>query len=300
MGVPAAVRSKAVAAGAGWWLDELPALLDELAARWAMSIGPAYSEGTEAYVAEALTADGRPAVLKVVVPGPDPGARHEATVLRLAAGEACAELFDHDLDRAALLMERLGPSLFRLGLPIGERHRILCDLATRLWRPAPDCGLPTGADKAAWLIDRIQTWWTELDRPCSARAVAHAVACAGRRQGAHDDERAVLVHGDIHEWNALRAGKGFKLIDADGLLAEPAYDLGIMMREDPVELLAGDPLDRARWLADRCGLDATAIWEWGVAERVSTGLLATAIDLQPIGREMLEVADRLALSWRDG
>jgi hypothetical protein len=47
--------------------------------------------------------------------------------------------------------------------------------------------------------------------------------------------------------------------------------LGVLMREDPVELLAGDPRSRARRLARRCGLDATAIWEWGVAERVSTG-----------------------------
>lgn len=27
---------------------------------------------------------------------------------------------------------------------------------------------------------------------------------------AHDDERAVFVHGDVHEWNTLAAGDGFK------------------------------------------------------------------------------------------
>jgi len=52
----------------------------------------------------------------------------------------------------------------------------------------------------------------------------------------------------------------------------------------------------AAWLARRCGLDATAIWEWGVVERVSTGLLATRIGLQPLGREMLATADLLARS----
>lgn len=36
------------------------------------------------------------------------------------------------------------------------------------------------------------------------------------------------------------------------------------MRGDPVELLEAEPRDRARWLAARTGLDATAIWEWGV------------------------------------
>ena len=48
------------------------------------------------------------------------------------------------------------------------------------------------------------------------------------------------------------------------------------------------------WLAARTGLDATAIWEWGVVERVSTGLYCAEIDLQPVGREMLATADHVA------
>ena len=104
----------------------------------------------------------------------------------------------------------------------------------------------------------------------------------------------MLVHGDVHQWNALQAGGGFKLVDPDGLLAEAEYDLGVLMREDPLELMHGDPRERSRWLARRCGRDAEAIWEWGVVERVSTGLLATKIGLQPVGGQMLAVADRLA------
>ena len=66
------------------------------------------------------------------------------------------------------------------------------------------------------------------------------------------------------------------------------------MRNDPEELLTGDPWARARWLAERCGLDSRAIWEWGVVERVTSGLRCTQIDLQPLGRQMLLAADRLA------
>lgn len=137
--------------------------------------------------------------------------------------------------------------------------------------------------------------WDELDRPCSPGAIDHAIACAERRIAANDPERALLVHGDVHEWNTLRSDDGYKLVDPDGLLAEPEYDLGIIMREDPLELMAdGDPTGRARMLARRTGLDESATWEWGVVERVSTGLLATKIDLQPVGRHMLDAADRLA------
>jgi len=93
----------------------------------------------------------------------------------------------------------------------------------------------------------------------------------------------------------LAAGEGYKLVDPDGLVAEPEYDLGIIMREDPLELLDEGSVARARRLAARTGLDATAVWEWGVIERVSTGLLGTKVGLQPVAGQMLHGADRVAL-----
>jgi streptomycin 6-kinase len=119
----------------------------------------------------------------------------------------------------------------------------------------------------------------------------HALTCASRRGDAHRDEKAVLVHGDVHQWNALEGAGGFKLVDPDGLLAEPDYDLGIIMREDPLE---GDLRERSRWLASETGLDEAAIWEWGVAERVSTGLLCVRVGLEAVGRDMLAAAERVA------
>jgi streptomycin 6-kinase len=49
-------------------------------------------------------------------------------------------------------------------------------------------------------------------------------------------------------------------------------------------------------LAVCTGANPTAIWEWGVIERVATGLTCTSIDLQPIGRQMLAAADAIALA----
>jgi streptomycin 6-kinase len=292
--VPAVVRNKALAAGAAQWLENLPDLVAHLEREWSITVGRPYDSATEAFVAQAVLDDGTPAVLKLIVPRPGEAARTEITALRLVNGQGCVRLLRADAARGALLLERLGRSLYQLALPIGRRHEILCSAAGRVWRPAPGCGLPTGAEKGRWLAGFITATWTELDRPCSERAIDHALACAEHRINAHDDERAVLVHGDVHQWNALEAADGFRLVDPDGLLAEAEYDMGILMREDPLELLDGDARRRARWLALRTGLDASAIWEWGVVERVSTGLLCTRIGLQPVGREMLAVADHLA------
>lgn len=292
--IPEVVRAKAKAVGADGWLRDLPDLLDGLIRDWSLTIEGVYPDATEALVCPVTVVGGGDAVLKVLVPRDGDAAANEITVLKLAGGSGCVALRRADVDRGALLLERLGPSLFALNRPVAERHEILCTAAAALWRPAPDCGLPTGADKGRWLADHITRTWLELGQPCADRTVAHALDCAARRIAAHDDERAVVVHGDVHQWNTLQAGDGFKLVDPDGLLAEAEYDLGIIMREDPVELMAGDPRDRSRWLARRTGRDETAIWEWGVVERVSTGLLAARIGLQPVGGQMLSAADRIA------
>lgn len=294
-GLPEVVRNKVRAMGADDWLTDLPDVVASLAAEWHLILDDPYDGGTEAFVCAVTRDDGTPAVLKVLVPRED-AAAHEITVLRLADGEGCARLLAADADRGALLLERLGPSLHDLGIPFERRQEVLCDVAAAVWRPAPDSGLPTGATKGRWLAEYVTATWEELDRPCSERAVDHALACVERRIAAHDDERAVLVHGDVHEWNTLATldGSGFKLVDPDGLLTEPEYDLGVLLREDPLEIVAADPGRRARWLAHRTGRDARAAWEWGAIERVSTGLLCTRISLQPVGHQMLAAADLVA------
>jgi streptomycin 6-kinase len=288
------LRNHAVAVGAERWLDDLPQLVNDLERRWDMVIGRSFAGATEAYVAEATTNTGQSTVLKVLMPLSGSRERHEITALRLAHGQGCVTLLREDSHVGALLLERLGPPLFELNVPIARRHEILCDTAAKMWRPAPNCGLPTGADRAQSLAAFIADSWETLDRPCTERAIDYALACARRRATAHEEERASLVHGDVHQLNALQAGAEFKLVDPDGLLAEPELDLGKIMRGDPVELLHGDPHDRARRLSARTGLDATAIWEWGVVERVTSGLHCTRIALQPLGRQSLAAADATA------
>lgn len=288
------VRNKARSVGADSWLAALPELIASLERDWKITVGRGLSGGTEAYVTEATMADGRAAVLKLCVPMRENAGRDEITFLSLADGHGCAALYEADVERDALLVERLGPSLADLALPLERIHDVICATVSQLWRPVPETTFRSGADKGRWLVDYVLERWEDLDRPCDERAVAYAVECAERRIADHDHERAVLCHGDAHQWNTLQTldGGGYRLIDPDGLVAEPAYDLAIPMREDP----DGDLHERARRLAARTGVDATAIWEWGAIERVSTGLLCVAIELEPIGTDMLRGAERAAMA----
>src|SRR6478672_6590236 len=130
--VPPAVAAKAREVGASAWLADLPSLVAGLAKDWQLALGSPYPDATEAYVAPAKLADGTAAVLKVLIPRSFEDADHEIEVLRLADGDGCAQLFRSDEQRRALLLERLGPSLYTLGLPIAQRHGILCDVARRV------------------------------------------------------------------------------------------------------------------------------------------------------------------------
>ena len=291
--VPPSLQRARAAAGEAAWLDALPQLVSEMASRWSLEIGPSCDGfGMHALVVAATTLDGAAAVLKLAPPSDADKVALEATVLRLADGDGCVRLLDADVDRRALLLERLGPSMYDLGVPRRQRHELLLEAAQRLWRPIdPSVRLQRGSERARWLIERLRHVWEQSDRACSERVLADAIACAERRAAAHDDRRAVLCHGDLHELNALQAGDGtFKLIDPEGVLAEPEYDLGVLMRNAPGE---DDLHERADWLAAATGCDRTAIWEWGTPERVLSGLWCRVVDHQPHGDKQLADAERL-------
>ena len=302
--VPDAVRRRALSHGAlgAQWLRDLPAIVADIERRWDITVGATLTGGTAAYVAEATTRDGAAAVLKVATPPAIDGATafaQMALTLELAGGHGCARLLARDDERAALLLERLGRSLGELDLSVERELEIICRTVQPVWVRVPrDTPLPTGAEKAHWLSDFIETTWEALDRPCSRGTIDLATAFAAERAAAFDPASAVLVHGDAHRWNTLEAAEGtFKLVDPEGLVSEPAHDLAIPMREFNRELLEGDAVrlgrERAQLLGRLTGVNPTAIWQWGFIERVSTGLHTMELGFEG-GHEYLEIADHWA------
>ena len=291
--IPTEVRNKVIADGNAGWLDELPLIVESLTQDWSLTIGATLRGGHAAFVAEATLDDKTSAVLKIGVPSSRRVLGFEVNALRLADGGGCARLLRVDPDRDAVLLERLGGALYDLVPDPRARHDVLCQVAVRFWRPVgPEVDLPTGADKAREYLDLLPRLWEETDQACSKATMEDALDCAESRRRAHRDADAVLVHGDVHDLNALQASEGgFKLIDPVGLRAERACDLGTIIRCNPD---AGDDLHaRANRLAARTGVDAVAIWEWGTIHRVVAGLYSRQIGLQPFGDLLIAQADLL-------
>jgi streptomycin 6-kinase len=267
-----------------------------------LTLGEQRSGGTASIVIEATTADGEDAVLKLCVPGLDP-TFSELRVLLAANGRGYARALRHDKSREAILLERLGPRLADLDMSFDRQLEAICSSLLVAWAPLPEGeAFTTGAEKARNLADFIATAWRDLGRPCAEKTVRTACAYAEMRHDAFDPDRAVLSHGDAHAWNLLvdpHGGPGtYRFVDPDGLFVERAYDLGISIRELGTELLAGDAVGGGhrvcRQLASLTGVEAAAIWQWGLVERTANGLLWLKHGMPDLARDQLIVADAWA------
>ena len=302
--MPEKARRRAVLAGEAGraWLDQLDALIPELERRWTMKVRDVRTRATEAFVANVRCEDGTEAIVKLVIPGIDV-ARNEVRVLGAAQGKGYAGLLRADADLNAMLLEKLGPQLFDLGLPEERQLEIICTTLAKAWMNAPPDGtaLPTGAGKAREFAQVIESKWRALAQPCTERACTTALAYAQRRARAHDTAQPVVAHGDAHQWNTLAepgSTRAFKLIDPDGAFAERAYDLSVPMREWP----GGLPSDRVAAGRHRCTLlarfanvDPAPIWEWALIQCVWNGLLLKELGVEEAAAIEFAMAD----AWAD-
>jgi streptomycin 6-kinase len=295
------VRATALSRGAPGraWIEALPGIVERIRVAWSLEIGEPLEGGKGALVLR-VTRDGADAVLKIAPPGS--GFATQIATIVAARGMGYVRLLDADIDLDAALLEPLGGTLGTAPMPVAEKIDILAATLLRAWTaPKP---APTGWHKARHLSEDIPAFWTELGRPCSTALMETAVAYAHQRL-ADTDAETVLCHGDPHPGNALAvrtprpgAGSGYVLVDPDGFVCDPAYDLGVTVRSFTDEMLAaGDPVALLRgWcarLAAATGVDRQRIWEWSFVERVSSGLFLMKYGHPGEARAHLDSAERL-------
>ena len=172
------------------WLDELPALVASLEADWGISAGRTLTGGQFAYVAQAVTAEGEPAVLKVAVPrGPSEFAQ-ELRTLQLAQGDPYARLLRFDEERRSLLLERLGRQMAELGWSVDRQLAAITETVARGWQPVNVDRLADGATRARRLADDIPRAWERVGRPCSEWSIERAVELRRRASAMVGSPRA--------------------------------------------------------------------------------------------------------------
>jgi streptomycin 6-kinase len=283
------------------WLGKLPALLADCAQRWSLTPDLPFAPLSYNYVLPALRADGARVVLKAGVPERELLAEIEA--LRLFDGRGSVRLLDADPDRGVLLLERIEPgtpltAVFDAGRD-EEATAAAAAAMRRLWRPAPPAGpFPSVADWARGLT-RLRSQFAGGSGPLPAALVDQAEQLFAELIGSMDEP--VLLHGDLHHGNILAAGRApWLAIDPKGVVGEPAYEAGALLRNpmprileivEPRRLLTR----RIDQLGEALGLDRVRLRGWGIAQAV----LSAWWSLEDHGRgweEAIACAEHLAMS----
>jgi streptomycin 6-kinase len=153
------------------WLDQLPALLDEVTDRRQLRLGDAFPDASASLTLRATTADGEPVVLKLQYPHRE--TEHEAAALAQWEGNGAVRLLAHDPDRHALLLEPCDP-----GTPLSELDQdaaldVLMELLSRLWRPT-DRPFTSLADEGAHWTATLPGLWQRASRPFERHLLENA------------------------------------------------------------------------------------------------------------------------------
>ena len=201
--------------------------------RWGLDFDgrPPLSGGREPYPGAGEVAfvrrGGRSLVLKLLPSGGDE--RRSGEVLAHWDGQGAVRLVEQA--PGAVLIERATPgddlsAMVQAGRD-DEATLILCDVMRKLNRPAP----------ATATFRSIVDWGRGFERN---RAAAARVGMDGDlidraqrlfHQLCETQAEPIILHGDLQHYNVVRdASRGWLAIDPKGILGEPAYETGAMLR----------------------------------------------------------------------
>ncbi|MGI8744787.1 MAG: aminoglycoside phosphotransferase family protein [Bryobacteraceae bacterium] len=270
------------------WLDNLPVLLEELAGRWSLRIGPSFDHAnvTCSWAAAVVRADGTPAVLKLGMPHME-GA-HEIQGLRFWNGSPTVQLLEADDDLGAMLLERCQPGYTLHSEPEYKQDVVIATLLKRLWRGSASAN---GLHRFRHLLDMLELWrhetlaqaqhWPDAGLVEEGLQLLQALA--------NSSPADTLLATDLHAGNVLRAEREpWLVIDPKPFIGDPAYDLVQHLHNCEARLRA-DPIGMVKRLADLAEVDVERLQLWTFAR--------AAADPRPDWRNLLwmDIARAVAL-----
>lgn len=276
------------------WLEQLPALLENLRRRWSLEIEQPLSDLSYNFVAQARRRDGTPVMLKAGVP--DDELLSEIAALRHYDGRGCVMLLEADPDVGAMLLERLEPGTMLVDLDDERATRIAAEVMQTLWRPLPRLHSFVTVEQWAQGLERLRATFDGGSGPFPPQLVEAAEQLFADLLASSSEP--VLLHGDLHHYNILAAQRApWLVIDPKGVSGEPLYETGALLR-NPMPQVGGWPdlrrtlTRRVDILAEQLEADRARIVAWGLAQAVLSSWWSYE-DEGEKGEEALVVAEAL-------
>ncbi|HKP68541.1 MAG TPA: aminoglycoside phosphotransferase family protein [Pyrinomonadaceae bacterium] len=206
------------------WLDELPSTIDELEQRWSLQVDAPFPAGEYNFVAPAVTSDGQLTVIKIAPPFETNEIIGEAAFLRHRAGRGAVKLLEEDIERRAILIERLLPGKNLAELFTGNEELAVepaIDVLRSILGPPPNDSVTSLDDWFKVLHRHIGT-----DFPASyAEKALDFYETLSKQPG-----RRFYLHGDYHPGNVVNATRSpFLAIDSKGIVGHVGYDIAVFL-----------------------------------------------------------------------
>jgi streptomycin 6-kinase len=253
------------------WLSRLPNIISACEQEWSLQAMAPFENLSYNYIAPAVRADGGEVILKISIPNTELATEIEA--LQMFGGRGCVRLLAANPKLGALLLERIKPGLQLVNISNdSEATRIAARVMRLLWRPVlDDHPFPT-TDLWALGLGKMRQRFCGGTGPLPAYLVEKAGVLF---KELHDSmETPLLLHGDLHHENILQAERApWLAIDPKGVVGEPAYEVGALLRNIKPQLLESAPVHqtvarRVDILADELGFDRDRMLRWGLAQAV--------------------------------
>ena len=250
------------------WLAGLPRMVDELMDRWGCVPDGDVMHGAVAVVVPVRRRTTGAGVLKVSFP--HPGNIHEPDAFAAWGGRGAVLLHERADERFAMLLERVWASTLAEVEDHDEVVTIAGRISRRLAIPA-SASLPRLRDQSGAWEEELRKDAAELSHALPRYVVDAAVATVRELGQAQPD---ILIHGDLHARNILRAEREpWLAIDPKGIAGDPAYDGGTLLKSRALALLAADNLRVAvrRTLdvfTEAAALDRDCVRRWALFHAV--------------------------------
>ena len=231
-----------------------------------MTVGRPFSLSYN-YVTAAKRADGSDVVLKIGVPNTE--LTSEIDALRLYAGQGAVHLIDSDVEKGMLLEERVVPGSMLAEFGDDEQATEIAAVLMRgLWRPVPE---PNRFIRLRDWFDGLRTMRRTFGGGTGPFPKKMVETVEGLLvEFFAEAEPPVILHGDFHHYNVLRAGTAWQVIDPKGVVGPRGYEVGPLLINPFPHFLRGTDAKRrterrVAILSERLGFERARILGWALS-----------------------------------
>jgi streptomycin 6-kinase len=254
------------------WLKDLPALRATLLERWSLGNIQPVGQLSYHYLAYAVSPHHGQVVLKIGCPNPELLTEIKALIFYRGL-ESVVNILDWDIDRGALLLERILPGHNLTSLSNDqEATQIAGNSVLKIRQSNPDSDIFPTMEKWCQGFNRYREIYQDGPGPLPESLFSTAYGLVWELLGSGEDQ--YFLHGDLHHSNLIFQEDGSWIaIDPKGVIGELACEVGPFLFNPIPDLIRQPNLEqllsrRLQILAEITSLDGQRLAAWSFCRAV--------------------------------